>query len=597
AVTGYQVFRAGVLIASPTTNSYSDTGLTASTLYSYTVKAVDGANNVSGAAAASATTLAAADTTPPSTPTGLTATTISSSQINLAWTASTDNVAVTGYQVFRAGVLIASPTTNSYSNTGLTAATAYSYTVKAKDAAGNVSTASGAASATTLAASGTTFRVGPDQPTYKTPMALWSSGKLTNGATVLIDACTYTDDYSWSESDVRISANNVYITSVQSSSPNCVVPTGMPNNVVMALIKQSPPSSDVNALSHWGVAKGLWNITGSGITIDHVAFTGAYNAPSDTNGAGLRLESAGLTTITNDYFFHNQNGILGITAGAQIVIQNSEFYDNGTGGCVNNCTHQVYLGGDSVSISNSYFHDYNVQNLNNSDGYGHHIKSRAKSTTITNTRVYDNNTSTSFDIDMPQGGIETITNNVIQKGTNPDNTIIVNTGANGADGAMNPAGPITISNNTFINDYTGGTVLYRFGATTAATGSGNSFYGPGAFTRGLSGIASPTILTTRPTLDTSSPVGPNLAFAGPSSHIAGAATAPIVHTLAVGWTGPEVSTLQSILTKVGFFSHHITGYFGAITEVAVKGFQAANNLAAVGIVGPKTRALLMQDAQ
>ncbi|UKS28679.1 discoidin domain-containing protein [Paenibacillus sp. HWE-109] len=92
----------------------------------------------------------AADTTAPTTPTGLAASAVSSSQINLSWTASTDNVAVTGYDVYRGAAWVGSTAATSYSDTGLTASTAYSYTVKAKDAAANVSGASSAASATTL---------------------------------------------------------------------------------------------------------------------------------------------------------------------------------------------------------------------------------------------------------------------------------------------------------------------------------------------------------------------------------------------------------------------------------------------------------------
>ena len=91
------------------------------------------------------------DTTPPSTPTGLTATAISSSQINLSGTASTDNVGVTGYQIYRGGTLLTTVTGTSYSNTGLTPNTAYSYYVRATDASGNVSANSNTASATTLA--------------------------------------------------------------------------------------------------------------------------------------------------------------------------------------------------------------------------------------------------------------------------------------------------------------------------------------------------------------------------------------------------------------------------------------------------------------
>lgn len=67
---------------------------------------------------------------------------------------------------------------------------------------------------------------------------------------------------------------------------------------------------------------------------------------------------------------------------------------------------------------------------------------------------------------------------------------------------------------------------------------------------------------------------------------------PITHTLAKGWTGPEVSALQSLLSKLGFFGGEITGYFGSVTAQAVQSFQSANQLSAVGIVGPQTRALL-----
>ncbi|MGO9932943.1 MAG: fibronectin type III domain-containing protein [Steroidobacteraceae bacterium] len=89
------------------------------------------------------------DTTPPSVPTGLSATAVSSTQINLSWTASTDNVGVTGYDVFRNGTQVGTTTTTSYQDTGLTASTTYSYTVAAYDAAGNVSAQSTAATATT----------------------------------------------------------------------------------------------------------------------------------------------------------------------------------------------------------------------------------------------------------------------------------------------------------------------------------------------------------------------------------------------------------------------------------------------------------------
>ncbi len=97
------------------------------------------------------------DTTPPSTPTGLTVTGTTSSSVSLSWTASTDNVGVTAYSVYRGGAKVATVTSGtSYTDTGLTASTGYTYTVTAQDAAGNVSAASAAVTGTTSASGGGT---------------------------------------------------------------------------------------------------------------------------------------------------------------------------------------------------------------------------------------------------------------------------------------------------------------------------------------------------------------------------------------------------------------------------------------------------------
>jgi len=89
------------------------------------------------------------DTTPPTAPTGLSATAASSSQVDLGWNASTDNVGVTGYEVYRGTTLIKTVTGTSTSDTTVAPSTTYSYSVKAKDAAGNVSPASDPATVTT----------------------------------------------------------------------------------------------------------------------------------------------------------------------------------------------------------------------------------------------------------------------------------------------------------------------------------------------------------------------------------------------------------------------------------------------------------------
>ena len=148
AVTGYKVFRNGGQIGTSATTTYSDSTCSPSTAYTYTVSAYDAAGNNS-AQSAPATATTPADTTPPSTPTNLTATPVSGTQVNLPWTASTDNIAVTGYKVYRNSAQIGTSATTSYSDNNCTPATTYTYEVSAYDAASNESPKSAPAVATT----------------------------------------------------------------------------------------------------------------------------------------------------------------------------------------------------------------------------------------------------------------------------------------------------------------------------------------------------------------------------------------------------------------------------------------------------------------
>ncbi|GAA1394414.1 DUF4832 domain-containing protein [Catellatospora coxensis] len=149
-VAGYQVFRGGTQVGAPTGTSFTDTGRSPGQTYQYTVRAVDAAGNVSGSSAtvSATTTGCSGDCIAPSAP-ALSSPGKSDTTVSLSWTASTDNVGVTGYEVFRGATLVGSPAGTSYTDTGLTASTAYSYTVKARDAAGNRSAASNTVPVTT----------------------------------------------------------------------------------------------------------------------------------------------------------------------------------------------------------------------------------------------------------------------------------------------------------------------------------------------------------------------------------------------------------------------------------------------------------------
>jgi chitodextrinase len=194
-VTGYKVERCSgagcanfAQIATPATTTFNDTGLTASTSYSYRVRANDAAgNNSAYSNVASAMTPAAADTTPPTAPANLTATAASTTQINLSWTASTDNVGVTGYKVERCTgaacanfAQIAMPTTATFNDTGLTASTSYSYRVRANDAAGNNSAYSNTASATTPAAGNINVTISPKRGGLTISQPMPFTATLTN---------------------------------------------------------------------------------------------------------------------------------------------------------------------------------------------------------------------------------------------------------------------------------------------------------------------------------------------------------------------------------------------------------------------------------
>src|SRR5262249_21005094 len=136
-------------IGTSTSASFGDTGLTASTSYSYRIRASDAANNLSAyssTASATTTTQTPGDTQAPTAPSNLAATTVSMTQIALTWTASTDNVGVSAYLIERCQgtgcssfAQIATSPSASYTDNAVSATNSYTYRVRAGDAANNLS--------------------------------------------------------------------------------------------------------------------------------------------------------------------------------------------------------------------------------------------------------------------------------------------------------------------------------------------------------------------------------------------------------------------------------------------------------------------------
>ncbi|MHB8481737.1 MAG: fibronectin type III domain-containing protein [Nitrospiria bacterium] len=155
AVAGYEVYRNGTKVATVGGTAFTDSGLRPLTQYNYQVLAFDLAGNKSSLSAGlKVSTLA--DTVPPTPPSGLTATAVSPSQINLSWMPGSDDIGVAGYEVWRStdGALyihIANVTGTAFSSAGLSPSSVNYYYVKTYDAAGNSSIPSNVASAVTLA--------------------------------------------------------------------------------------------------------------------------------------------------------------------------------------------------------------------------------------------------------------------------------------------------------------------------------------------------------------------------------------------------------------------------------------------------------------
>ena len=163
-VDHYTVLRNGSPVGTTSTTSFTDSTVTDGHAYTYTVVAVDAANNTSDPS--NAVTANTPDVTAPSTPGPLVAQTLTATAATISWTASTDNVGVNHYDVYRDNVLVGNSPTTSYNDSGLTQQTSYTYTVVAVDAA-NLSSATSApltittpapSSTATLVAAGSTWR-------------------------------------------------------------------------------------------------------------------------------------------------------------------------------------------------------------------------------------------------------------------------------------------------------------------------------------------------------------------------------------------------------------------------------------------------------
>jgi len=211
--------------------------------------------------------------------------------------------------------------------------------------------------------------------------------------------------------------------------------------------------------------KGSWVVKGNDTTIENVEFSGA-KVPNE-NGAGIRLEGAGLT-VRDCYFHDNENGILtGANPASDVVVENSEFAHNGFG---DGQSHNLYIGGvRSFTLRFSYVHHAIV---------GHNVKSRALRNHVAYNRIMDESDGTSsYTIEFPNGGLTFVIGNLIQQGPETENSTIVSFGA---EGLKNPVNEFYFVSNTVVNDRpAGGVFVFVKEGAGAALVANNIFSGPG----------------------------------------------------------------------------------------------------------------------
>jgi hypothetical protein len=210
--------------------------------------------------------------------------------------------------------------------------------------------------------------------------------------------------------------------------------------------------------------KALFITVGNDITIRNITFTRA-RVPS-SNGAGIRAEGQNLT-VERSRFIDNENGILaGDSPQSTIKISDSEFLGNGK--CKQFCAHGIYVNHIALlHIEHSRFFETRI---------GHHIKSRAFRTELIGNEITDGEKGTSsYLVDVPNGGTLVMENNVLEKG--PSSSSHGTAISIGAEGVTQRTPELTVKNNKFTNDQSGETVFVRNLTATEANLMGNAFKG------------------------------------------------------------------------------------------------------------------------
>lgn len=212
----------------------------------------------------------------------------------------------------------------------------------------------------------------------------------------------------------------------------------------------------IDAAGRSSGGKAIWVLGGPNTVVRNVELSGA--AVPDHNGAAIRLEGDGDLTLSGVSIHDNEDGILvGGSAETDVVVEGSAFANNGFG---DGYSHNIY-----VSRARSF-----TMRGSSSRGakVGHLVKSRATVNDLLYNRLTGEGSTSSYEIDIPNGGRTRVVGNVIEQGPNTGNGTML---AYGAEGATNPDSRLTVVNNTFVDDRPRGGTAVAVGASVTAPAS------------------------------------------------------------------------------------------------------------------------------
>lgn len=214
--------------------------------------------------------------------------------------------------------------------------------------------------------------------------------------------------------------------------------------------------------------KGIWVIKGNNTTIQDIEFSGSK--VRDKNGAGIRQEGTNLT-LRHCYFHDNENGLLaGNNEQSTILIEHSIFERNGHG---DGQSHNIYI--------NRVRHFILRYSFTHQTKIGHNVKTRAIRSDLLYNRISDEDIGTSsYSIDLSNGGEVYIIGNVIQQSPKTKNSTLVSYGAEGLKGSKNA---LYFIHNTVVNNRHTGYFLRVVQAPQKVQIINNLWTGKGHFTQ------------------------------------------------------------------------------------------------------------------